>query len=287
MLKVLVTGGGGQLAQCIKRVAELHSTLQFSFKTSAELDITDKDEVNSLFSTQDFDYCINCAAYTNVDKAETETELAYSVNVLGPKYLSESCSKHQVTLIHVSTDFVFDGNASKPYKETDSTNPIGVYGKTKLEGEEQIINTIKNHFIIRTSWLYSEFGNNFLKTMLRLANQRDELGVVGDQIGSPTYAVDLAEVIVELIESKNNAYGVYHYSNKGVISWYDFAKEIFILNQSNIKLNKIRTKDYPTPAKRPKYSVLNTNKIKETFGIIIPIWNDSLKRAFYYLENNG
>ncbi|MUU79067.1 dTDP-4-dehydrorhamnose reductase [Winogradskyella endarachnes] len=276
MLKVLVTGGGGQLAQCIKSVAGLYPKLKFTYKTSSELDITNKDEVESTFNFQAFDYCINCAAYTNVDKAESEKELAYKINVLGPKYLAETCSKHQVTLIHVSTDFVFDGNASKPYKETDSTNPIGVYGKTKLEGEQQIINTIKNHFIIRTSWLYSEFGNNFLKTMLRLADQRDELGVVGDQIGSPTYAIDLAVVIVELIESKNNAYGVYHYSNKGVISWYDFAKEIFRLNQSNIQLNKIGTKDYPTPAKRPKYSVLDTSKISQILDKKTLNWKDSL-----------
>ncbi|NRD22165.1 dTDP-4-dehydrorhamnose reductase [Winogradskyella litoriviva] len=283
MLKVLVTGRDGQLGQCIKSVAHQYPNLEFDFKASSELDITNKAKVESFFNNQQYDYCINCAAYTNVDQAEAETELAHIINVLGPKYLSESCSKHQVTLIHISTDFVFDGNASNPYKETDSTNPIGVYGKTKLEGEQEIIEKLNNYFIIRTSWLYSEFGNNFLKTMQRLASERDEIGVVGDQIGSPTYAIDLANIVLGLIQDRNTSYGIYHYSNEGVISWYDFAKEIFRLSKSTIKINKIETKDYPTKAKRPKYSVLDTSKIKHF--TYISNWKDSLFKAILNINN--
>ena len=276
MLKILVTGKDGQLAQCIKSVENQYPNLEFDFKASSELDITNKVKVESVFSVQQYDYCINCAAYTNVDNAETETELAYDINVVGSKNLAEACLKHQVTLVHISTDFVFDGKGSLPYTENSETKPIGVYGETKLEGENIISKTLENYFIIRTSWLYSEFGNNFLKTMLRLESTRDELGVVSDQIGSPTYAVDLANVILRLIASTNTSYGIYHYSNKGVISWYGFAKEIFRLSESNVKLNKIETKDYPTKAERPKYSVLETSKITETLGLEIPNWKESL-----------
>ncbi|WP_299108183.1 dTDP-4-dehydrorhamnose reductase [uncultured Winogradskyella sp.] len=276
MLKVLVTGKDGQLAQCIKSVAHQYPNLEFDFKASSELDITNKVKVESALSVQQYDYCINCAAYTNVDNAETETELAYKINVIGAKNLAEACLKYQVTLVHISTDFVFDGKGSTPYTENSNTKPIGVYGETKLKGEIEISKTLENHFILRTSWLYSEFGNNFLKTMLRLGSTRDELGVVGDQIGSPTYAVDLANVILRLIASTNTSYGIYHYSNKGVISWYGFAKEIFRISESNVKLNKIETKDYPTKAERPKYSVLETSKITKTLGLEIPNWKESL-----------
>mgnify|MGYP003665945386 CR=1 FL=1 len=280
MLNILVTGKDGQLAQCINSVENQYPNLEFDFKASSELDITNKVKVESVFSVQQYDYCINCAAYTNVDNAETETELAYNINVVGSKNLAEACLKHQVTLVHISTDFVFDGKGSLPYTENSETKPIGVYGETKLEGENIISKTLENYFIIRTSWLYSEFGNNFLKTMLRLESIRDELGVVSDQIGSPTYAVDLANVILRLIASTNTSYGIYHYSNKGVISWYGFAKEIFRLRESNVKLNKIETKDYPTKAERPKYSVLDTSKIEEKLNIEIPNWKLSLESAY-------
>ena len=287
MLKVLVTGKDGQLGQCIKSVSHQYPNLEFDFKSSSELDITNIAKVESAFSVQQYDYCINCAAYTNVDSAETEMNLAHNINVVGAKNLAEECLKHQVTLIHISTDFVFDGKEFVPYSENSVTQPLGIYGKTKLEGEKIISETLENYFILRTSWLYSEFGNNFLKKMLRLADEREELRVVGDQIGSPTYALDFATVILNIIEYKNHSYGIYHYSNFGETSWYDFAKEIFRLSKLTIKLNKIKTSDYPALAKRPRYSVLNTNKIKETFGIIIPIWNDSLKRALYSLEKKN
>lgn len=280
MLTILVTGKCGQLAQCIESIAPNYPNLKFIFKSSSELDITSTSSVDSVFNrTEHFNYCINCAAYTAVDKAETETQNAYDVNVLGAKNLAEACDKYKVTLIHISTDFVFDGNALQPYTEDSITNPLGVYGKTKLQGEKVIAETLENHFILRTSWLYSEFGNNFLKTMLRLASEREELSVVNDQIGSPTYAIDLAEVILKLIETNYDNYGIYHYSNQGEISWYDFAKEIFRLSESNIKLHKIETKDYPTAAMRPKYSVLETSKIGKTLNISIPNWKDSLVKA--------
>lgn len=283
MLKILVTGKDGQLGQCIKSVAYKYPNLEFSFKSSSELDITNKVKVESAFSVQQYDYCINCAAYTNVDNAETEKELAHNINAVGSKNLAEECLKHQVTLVHISTDFVFDGKGSVPYTENSETQPLGIYGKTKLEGEEIISKFLKKYFIIRTSWLYSEFGNNFLKTMLRLASDREELGVVNDQIGSPTYAIDLANVVLRLIEDKNTSYGIYHYSNEGVISWYDFAKEIFRLSKSTIKLNKIETKDYPTKAERPQYSVLDTSKIKHFTDI--SNWKDSLFKAILNINN--
>ena len=283
MLKILVTGKDGQLGQCIKSVAHKYPNLEFSFKSSSELDITNKVKVEFAFSVQQYDYCINCAAYTNVDNAETETELAHNINAVGSKNLAEECLKHQVTLVHISTDFVFDGRGSVPYTENSKTEPLGIYGKTKLEGEEIISKSLKKYFIIRTSWLYSEFGNNFLKTMLRLASDREELGVVNDQIGSPTYAIDLANVVLRLIEDKNTSYGIYHYSNEGVISWYDFAKEIFRLTKSTIKLNKIETKDYPTKAERPQYSVLDTSKIKHFTDI--SNWKDSLFKAILNINN--
>lgn len=286
MISVLVTGKDSQLAQCIQSMAHNYSDLKFIFKTSAELDITNRSEVNSVFKgSEQFNYCINCAAYTAVDKAENETEKAFSINVEGVRNLAEACSNYQVTLIHISTDFLFDGAASKPYLEDSFTSPLSIYGKTKLEGELAIEQALKHHFIIRTSWLYSEYGNNFLKTMLRLSKERSEISVVGDQIGSPTYAKDLADVVLQLIESENTSYGIYHYSNEGEVSWYDFAKEIFKLSNRSIKLNKIETKDYPTPATRPKYSILNTEKISQLLDLKIPNWKTSLANAFSNLEN--
>lgn len=286
MLTVLVTGKGGQLAQCIENIAPKYQDLKFIFKSSSELDITNYDNINSIFnSSEPFEYCINCAAYTAVDKAETETQDAYDINVLGSKNLAEACGKHDITLVHISTDFVFDGNALQPYNEDSITNPLGVYGDTKLKGENAIAEILENYFILRTSWLYSEYGNNFLKTILRLARERDEIGVVDDQIGSPTYAKDLAEVVLQLIGSRNTSYGVYNYCNEGVVSWYTFASEIFRLSKSSINLNAIKTKDYPTPALRPKYSVLNTAKLENALGIKIPNWKASLASAYSNLEN--
>ncbi|PQV49645.1 dTDP-4-dehydrorhamnose reductase [Jejuia pallidilutea] len=281
MTNILVTGGNGQLANSIKDLEFNHSDLNFIYTDFLELDICDLNQVKKFFKRQSktIHYCINCAAYTAVDKAETETKNAFKINVEGAKNLALACLEHNVNLIHISTDFVFDGKSDKPYVETDKANPVSVYGETKLKGELEIKKILENFFIIRTSWLYSEHGNNFMKTMLRLAKDKDVLNIVGDQIGTPTYAKDLAEVIYEIIISKNTEFGVYHYSNEGVASWYDFAKEIFEIKQIRIKVNAINTEDYPTPAKRPKFSVLDKSKVKALLSFEIPHWRDSLKKA--------
>ncbi|NRR91468.1 dTDP-4-dehydrorhamnose reductase [Winogradskyella undariae] len=284
MINVLVTAKDGQLGHCFQSLVSGHPNLQFTFKSSSELDITNKANIEDVFGASSFDYCINCAAYTAVDKAEEVAELADKVNHLGAQNLAEACKNFDTTLIHISTDFVFDGQSTVPYLETNTTSPLGVYGKTKLEGECAITEVLEKHFIVRTSWLYSEYKNNFLKTMLRLSDGRDELSVVGDQVGSPTYAKDLAEAVLKIIESKKTNYGVYHYSNQGVVSWYGFAKEIFKQAGVTIKLNDITTAEYPTLAERPKYSVLDTNKIKDTFEINIPDWETSLHNAILALK---
>lgn len=278
---VLVTGANGQLGQSLQFISDHYSDIQFHFYTSSELDITNKSNVKEVFSLIKPSFCINAAAYTAVDKAEIETEKAFLVNVIGAKNIAQICNEFTTTLIHVSTDFVFDGNRERPYTEEDSTNPQGVYGKTKREGEIEIIKHVKHYFIVRTSWLYSSFGNNFLKTMLKLANERDSLSVVNDQMGTPTHAVDLAQSIIKIVLSGSQNYGIYHFSNEGNTSWYGFAKEIFNLNNTIIDLKPIPTSEFPTPAKRPKYSVLDKSKIKAEFGISIENWEDSLK-----LHNN-
>ena len=277
MIKILVTGGNGQLAQCLKDIVKNDSELDVDFQDLPYLDITDKQQLESYFLKNEFDYCINCAAYTAVDLAEEQSNLAYAVNAEGPKNLAEVCKKYQVKLIHISTDFVFDGKKQTPYVETDMPNPLGVYGASKWQGERNIQEGMETYFIIRTSWLYSEYGNNFMKTMLRLSETRDEISVVSDQIGAPTYAGDLAEVLIKIILSSSTNYGVYNYSNSGAISWYDFAAEIFKLFGKTIELKPIKTEDYPTEAKRPKYSVLEKSKLISVFDTLIPYWRDSLK----------
>ncbi|WP_103866234.1 dTDP-4-dehydrorhamnose reductase [Aquimarina sp. I32.4] len=285
MKNILVTGGYGQLATCIKdRIQDLIG-FNFIFIDCDELDITNKEEVVSFYSQQKIDYCINCAAYTAVDKAETEPALAKNVNEIGVRNLAESCKEYDSVFIQISTDFVFDGQQSSPYREIDITNPLSVYGSTKLKGEEAAKSSLKKHFIIRTSWLYSEHGNNFLKTMLRLGNEKDEIGVVWDQIGTPTYAGDLASLVIKLITKENKSYGIYHYSNEGIASWYDFAKAIFEESKTEIKLRPILTEAYPTSAKRPCFSVMDKSKIKTTFNIEIPYWKDSLRNALTLLKN--
>jgi dTDP-4-dehydrorhamnose reductase len=304
---VLVTGAGGQLGQSIQFIASQFPEMQFIFATSQDLDITNQDNVNSFFENKKIDFCINTAAYTAVDKAETEKEKAHLVNVVGSKNLAIACKKANATLIHVSTDFVFDGtspldsargdnrNTLDGYTEEDKTSPLGVYGQTKLDGEKEIISNCTKHFIIRTSWVYSQFGNNFMKTMLRLAQDRTELNVVSDQIGTPTNAVDLANAILKIIEGSlkfeagsektsnshlpSSIFGIYNFSNEGICSWYDFAVEIFRQNNISIKVNPIPTEAYPTPAKRPKYSVLDKSKIKSIFGIEIAAWQSSLAQT--------
>jgi dTDP-4-dehydrorhamnose reductase len=272
MIKALVTGGNGQLAQSLKDVVNHQDELDVDFQDLPDLDITNKQQLESYFSNNELDYCINCAAYTAVDLAEEQSDLAYAVNAEGPKYLAEVCQKHQVTLIHISTDFVFDGQKRIPYLETDAPNPLSVYGASKLQGERSIQETTEAYFIVRTSWLYSEYGKNFIKTMLSLSETLNEISVVSDQIGSPTYAGDLAEVLTQIVLSSSTNYGVYHYSNSGTISWYDFAVEIFKQFGKTIEVKPIKTKDYPTAAKRPKYSVLETTKIENNFDCLRKKW---------------
>lgn len=277
MTKILVTGGNGQLAQCLKDVVKNNDELDVNFQDLPELDITNKQQLVSYFLKNELDYCINCAAYTAVDLAEEQSDLAYAVNADGLKNLAEACKKHQVKLLHISTDFVFDGKKQTPYIETDMPNPLGVYGKSKWQGERNIQEIMEDYFILRTSWLYSEYGNNFMKTMLKLSETRDEINVISDQIGSPTYAGDLAEVLIKIVLSSSTNYGLYHFSNSGAISWYDFAVEIFTQFGKKIEVKPIKTEDYPTAAKRPKFSVLDTTKIENNFDCTLKDWQGSLK----------
>ncbi|MBT7851490.1 MAG: dTDP-4-dehydrorhamnose reductase [Formosa sp.] len=279
MINVLVTGGNGQLASCIKDLEMKHKDLTIIYTDYQELNICDLSQIEMFFKSNiKIDYCINCAAYTAVDKAEVEVEKAFEINAQGAKNLAIVCKEQGIVLIHVSTDFVFDGQKTKPYIETDIPKPISVYGASKLKGEVEIQNTLKKHFIIRTSWLYSEHGANFMKTMLRLAETRDEISVVSDQIGTPTYAGDLAQVILNIVSSNNKSFGLYHYSNEGVVSWYDFAKVIFEESNTEIKINPIKTTAFPTLAKRPAYSVLDKTKIKKILNIKIPHWREPINK---------
>lgn len=276
---ILVTGASGQLGQAIQFIASEYTDCQFIYASSSDLDITNQERINHFFENNKIDFCINAAAYTAVDKAESEVEKAKAINVLGPKYLAIACKKNKAQLIHVSTDFVFDGSSEKPYTETDQPNPLGIYGQTKLDGEQAVIDHLDEHFIVRTSWVYSQFGANFMKTMLRLASEKDSLNIVSDQIGSPTNAVDLAKALLSIVKSNSSKFGIYNFSNEGVASWYDFAKEIFKVNDVCIEVNPIPTEAFPTPAKRPKYSLLDKKKIKETFNIEIKSWQESLQKT--------
>lgn len=286
---VLVTGSSGQLGQSLQFIAPKFSEIDFIFCDSKTLDITNLANCEAIFAKFKPDYCINTAAYTAVDKAESEAEKAFDINVNGPKNLAKVCKTNNTFLLHISTDFVFDGSLSpraqsRGYLETDIPNPTGVYGQTKLQGEKEIQAILDNYFIIRTSWVYSQFGNNFMKTMLRLASERDSLSVVNDQIGTPTNAVDLAEVLIKMIlknqKSKivNQKSKIFNFSNEGQCSWYEFAKKIFEINNISIDLLPIPTSSFPTPAKRPKYSVLDKSKIKRVFGVAIKNWDESLKK---------
>ncbi|GGD22631.1 dTDP-4-dehydrorhamnose reductase [Flavobacterium orientale] len=279
---VLVTGAKGQLGQVLQFIAPKYPDVQFVFCDSSQLDITDLNNINPHFEQYKPNFCINAAAYTTVDKAESEPEKAHLINVIGAQNLAEVCKYFDTILLHISTDFVFDGTKDSPYTEEDTPNPTGVYGQTKLDGEKAIQEIWDKHFIIRTSWVYSQFGNNFMKTMLRLANERDKLSVVNDQIGTPTNAVDLAEVLLKIIQTNNqqpttDKYGIYNFSNEGQCSWYNFAQKIFEYNNVKIDLEPIPTTSFPTPAKRPAFSVLDKRKIKDTFGVEVKNWETSLK----------
>lgn len=276
-LKILVAGAGGQLGQELRDLAKHYDRPNWSFADSKALDITNENQVKDYIRAYAPDIIINCAAYTAVDKAEADQNRAFAVNVSGIQNLSSYAGK--ALIIHVSTDFVFDGNQHKAYQEEDETNPIGVYGQTKLDGEKLLQRVFPNHIILRTSWLYGSYGNNFMKTMLKLSDSRSELSVVADQIGTPTYTGDLALAIIKILDHGTLARGIYHFSNEGTASWYDFAHAIFQISGRDIKVIPIKTEAYPTPAKRPPFSILDKSKIKNAIGIEIPHWRDSLKVA--------
>jgi len=289
---IIVTGGSGQLGQSIRGLVGSDVGCRYLFPSREQLDLTDSASIDAFFEAKTFDLIINCAAHTAVDQAESEPELADQINHLAVKKLAKVAANQHARLIHISTDYVFNGENFKPYIESDKVAPQGVYGLSKLRGEQVVQSLMPNNaLIIRTSWVYSEFGSNFVKTMLKLAGQRDELNVIYDQVGTPTYAGDLAKAILHMIESEafnqpEFETAVYHYSNEGVCSWYDFAITVFELSGVDCNVRPIETKDYPTPAKRPHYSVLNKAKIKQAYDIQIPYWKDALQRCLQALEDN-
>lgn len=283
-MKTLVLGASGQLGQCLKAVAVERNIDFLEFPDENEGNILDVAGLKALFERVRPAFVINCAAYTAVDKAEDEVDLCRAVNKTGALNIALACKESGSTMIQVSTDFIFEGDILELLKEDDLAEPISVYGLTKLEGEDDVIATLPQHYILRTSWLYSEFANNFVKTMLKLGADRDELNIIADQIGSPTYAIDLAGAILDIIISGKQEYGIYHYSNEGSISWFDFAKGIFDISATQVKVNPIPTSAYPTKAARPKFSVMDKSKIKAVFGIEVPYWRDSLIKCIHALE---
>ena len=282
---ILVTGANGQLGQEFQQLEKNFPSLNFLFVSKNELSIADENAVDAFFKNNQIDICINCAAYTAVDKAEKDKETAIAVNAIAVGYLAKACKNLNAKFIHISTDYVFDGKGGKPFTENDQTNPVNFYGQTKLSGELNAIKENEETIIIRTAWVYSSFGNNFVKTMIRLMNERESIGVVNDQYGCPTFAADLAQAIMQIIVGNNFIAGIYHYSNKGKISWYDFAKEISQQINSHCVVNEITTSQFPTPASRPSYSVLDTSKIAETFNITIPEWKESLQKCLALLKS--
>jgi len=290
-MKILVIGKTGQLGQSINEiVSKMQSCDEFVFVGRDELDLSDIDGVVSYFENNNFDIIINCAAYTAVDMAESEIELADRINHLAIHKIATIANKQQIKLIHISTDYVFSGESNIPYLESDVVNPINIYGKTKLAGEQAVLETMPTDAtIIRTSWVYSEYGNNFVDTMLRLGKERDKINVVSDQIGSPTYAGDLAMAILHIIQNEEflnsgQKTQIYHYSNEGSCSWFDFAKEIFELTNIQCTVNPITTEQYPTTTQRPRNTLMNKDKITKTFGINIPYWEVSLKTCIAALK---
>ena len=283
MKKILVTGANGQLGKCIKDAAQQYPELDFYFVDRSLLNIDEVDSVKYFFKNHEFDYCINTAAYTNVEKAESEEAAAFLSNAEGVKHLAEACSKSDTILIHVSTDYVFDGKKGTPYLESDPVNPLSVYGASKLKGEEYIQKICDKYFIFRTSWLYSQYGHNFLNSMLRFAGEEKDLTITTEQTGTPTNANDLAQAIISLIDGSSENYGLYHFSNEGSASWYDFAKAIFTFSGQieNVKLEK--TEYYRTFAERPAYSILNKDKFSRNFLHPLVHWEDSLKQL---IENH-
>jgi dTDP-4-dehydrorhamnose reductase len=287
MKNILVTGANGQLGQALKLIAAEYPQFQLVMTDVSDLDISSEEAVNEKFAAQAFDACVNCAAYTAVDKAESDEELAFKLNFEGPLYLSNACLAHNARYVHISTDYVFDGKHHLPYTEDDDTSPESIYGASKLRGEAATLGTNADTIVLRTSWLYSQFGVNFVKRMRELMQEKESLNVVFDQVGTPTYAVDLARTILSVLTKALDAPGefggVYHYSNEGVASWYDFALAIRDLSGFSCKVLPITSDKYPTPAKRPAFSVLNKQKIKDTFGVSVPYWRDSLQACLKQL----
>ncbi len=284
--KIAVTGANGQLGMEFRQLQAQWPQYEFVFLSKDDLPIDNAAKVNEVLTRLHPDYLVNCAAYTAVDKAETDAENAFAINANGTGLLAQVCNESNISFVHVSTDYVFDGTATVPYKETDATHPLGVYGASKLEGEQQALSVNPATIIIRTSWVYSSFGKNFVKTMLRLMSERDSINVVKDQLGSPTYAADLANAIMQVIASGTWQAGIYHYSNEGTISWYDFANAIKELTGSNCTVHPIPTSAYPTPAKRPAWSVFDKTKIKTVFHIDIPGWKQSLTTCIEQIKKH-
>ncbi len=287
MRNVLVTGSNGQLGSELRELAGQMKDYQFLFTDIDELDLTAESKVDGFFKKNNIQACINCAAYTAVDKAEDEQGLTLLVNHQAVKSLAKICRAYDALLIHVSTDYVFDGTNHKPYQEDDTPNPNSFYGLSKLKGEDAVLAHASKVAVVRTSWLYSSYGNNFVKTMLRLGEERESLGVVADQVGTPTYAADLAAALLKILEKRIDASKkeIFHYSNEGAISWYDFAKAIMDLGSVDCEVNAIESKDFPAKANRPFYSVLNKSRIKNEIGISVPYWMDSLEVMIKKLQS--
>lgn len=287
MPKILITGANGQLASEIKVIAPHYSGYEFFFTTKEDLPIENTEAVKSFFQKIEIDYCINCAAYTAVDKAESEKEKAFSINADAVGKLANICNIYQTKFIHISTDYVYDGSLPIPLKEDNNTGPVNVYGESKLKGEELALANNPSALIIRTSWVYSSFGNNFVKTMMRLFKEKSEINVINDQIGSPTYAADLAEIIMMFVHEMQHGKsfsGVFNYSNEGSTNWFEFAGSIRSFTNSKCIINPIQTSGYKTAAKRPLYSVLDTSKIKNELQISIPFWKESLEKCINILN---
>lgn len=287
MKQILVTGANGQLGNALKALAHRYACFNFIYADIDVLNLTNREAVFSFIEKNKVDYILNCAAYTAVDRAEDDRALCEQINHTALKHLGEAASRFQARVIHISTDYVFDGTNYKPYTETDAPCPVSVYGQTKLAGEKALQEVCPKAVIIRTSWLYSEYGNNFVKTMLRLGKEKEELSVVFDQVGTPTYAGDLACAMLTITTAENFIPGVYHFSNEGVCSWYDFTIRIHQLAGINCRVFPIETKDYPTKAARPHYSVLNKSKIKQTYSLVIPHWEESLRKVISYLTEQA
>ncbi|MCW4450608.1 dTDP-4-dehydrorhamnose reductase [Kaistella sp. BT6-1-3] len=283
--RILIVGASGQLGNCIRKIApDFENQYKFNFTDSQTLNITDRDSVSDVFYDFKPHFCINASAYTAVDLAEKEPEKAFAVNAEGVANLAEACEEYNCVLIHVSTDYVFDGETNISYSEDNFTNPQGVYGASKLKGEELATDLNPKTIVIRTSWLYSEFNKNFVKTMLNLFSQKDELGIVSDQFGQPTNANDLAEAIMKIIEAEPKTYGIFHFSNYPETTWFEFAQKIAEFSGSNIKLNAITTEDFPTPAKRPKRSTMSLDKIENIYNIQLNHWENSLQDCIETLQ---